>query len=89
MIFLLVNNVKITNFDIMIKLYTDKLGMMDGHGQFARKNDGPRALPVARVCPFPSCPFLKKVTLPVFAREFCSGNCPRLKVTMKCYLKIR
>ena len=37
----------------------------------------------------PSCQFLKKVTLPVFAREFCSGNCPRLKVTMKCYLKIR
>ena len=63
MIFLLVNTVKITTFDIWIKLYTDKPGMMDGHGQIARKNDGPRALPVARVCPYlpvPVLPVLKK-----------------------------
>ena len=56
--------------------------MMDGHGQIARKNYGPWVVPVpvfACTGPCPSCPYLKKVTLPVFAREFCSGNFPEIK----------
>ena len=81
-------NSQLTNKKMMNYFYMMVAGMMDGHGhgQIARKNDGQRAVPVPVFAR--TCPFLKKVTLPVFAREFCSGNCPRLKVTMKCYLKI-
>ena len=48
-------------------------GMMDGHGQIARKNDGPRAVPV------PVLPVLKKSDIARLCPCILLGQLPEIK----------